>query len=449
MNVGSLFFKLGFQADGMGDAAQFNNTTVMLEQNTQKLLTVMNSMADSLNDLALKFGAITEAEHLLNRQVRDFGALTKKNTDGLDKQNKPASNWQKNLKNISGGVKELTSYLNPMTLAATVAGSALAKMALNAANIGGSLKLFSNLTGVSTDRIQILERKFSQFGVSAEEVQESVKGMIETSNKIKLGDETSIRAYAVLGLTPDMDPEQKMKRVAQAADRFKDKSMFAMFAKEAGLSEKIINGLVQGAMDIKVDQNALMSPQSVERAAKFERSWEGFKQNLADGASKIGTVLMPMLQPALDLLDNMMVGFREIANLVTMLQDTVPGIASAFKVLGIAIATFFLGPIVAVVAALNDLVNFIRGKDSIIGDIGAALGFDIEQGPKIKGNEGMKPLGVRSGSATNNSMTDNRTNNYQIEINGASDPLETAKQIRKLQDQDNANAYFSTFAGAQ
>jgi len=105
MNIGELFFSLGFKSEGLGEAKQFESALAGAQDVTMALSESMDKFSEILGKIAIKMGAITKAELA---DIKSKGILSKntKDLNNAEKQgNAERSKAQGIISTLNGKMK--------------------------------------------------------------------------------------------------------------------------------------------------------------------------------------------------------------------------------------------------------------------------------------------------------------------------------------------------------
>jgi hypothetical protein len=369
MNVGELFFSLGFKSEGLGEAKQFENVISTSNDVTQILTQSMEKLGDILGEMAVKMGAITKAE------------LTEiKNRDRLNKGVKESNLQEKkgNVEKTSGIaiLKKLTtgvqSYVTKMAiLGSAISGgeTALTYFVKKASDAAVHLDKLSTLTGLSTSSLQRMGDMAAQTGGSVDDIAGAVRNFQQQSVDIMLGRGGNIGAFQFMGIDPHEDP---LKILDQLAAKLKTMptALGTSMARDLGLSDDLIYFLKNKQNLTPASEETLLTDKEIKRLKDFNfyftRIFEQSKRTL----QKFAAFLTPVATNVLYFFDRVGQMFTTLTNKMDPffegLKKYKPWLLGLALALSAAFAPFTVG-ILLLIGALDDIAAFVKGEDSVLG----------------------------------------------------------------------------------
>jgi len=470
MEIGSLFFKIGFNSEGTEPAAKFQGITEHLAETSANAVKVLERMSDVLEKIAVKMGAVTQAE-------LDAEKASKQHTEQTEKQ---SSSHKTLLDRLREGKDRLGAFgskiqgmfgdLNIARLQLIGFATALELLAKRASDVARNLVNFETLTGLSKQSLQALQAQASITGASFDEVADSIKHLQQEATAIKMG-EGNAKAFAMLGLSPGQNPFQMIESLkAKAAGLPSDR--FAFFARQLGLSEQMMIFLKEASQIEPIKKDFFLGEEEITRLNRFQlmfnRMWTQFKMAM----TKIGSFVEPMARPILDFINRFTLAFSHIVNELEKYSSGVKIFFNLILAFGSVLAAVFF-PVTAILGAIilliDDIVSYMQGDDSLIGFMLQKFQKQIEQvkefltevldwftqkfgwvknilpdSSKLMGAmEGIdmgSPDQIANSIAPASNSTQN--NNIEINVNGAQSPIATAREIdKKIKDSTGQGFY--------
>lgn len=246
------------------------------------------------------------------------------------------------------------------------------------------LDFLAQKTGIAAERLQELSAVSARYGGTTE-------GTVNSIENIR----TNKEEYQKAGIRIEQDPSKTLENVARKMEKLKTDAEKWQLAETLGIDEATTRALIEG-----VDKYN----ESLQKSAKYKlytkedilrmREYRQIQQDIRDGTNNIFGAIYRLLLPAITAVSKVI---RQISNWLAehegavKIVATLAAIAAAVGAVIIAIKTVgvilgVLNPeIVAIIAvitfliaAINDLIVFIQGGDSIIGEILEKLGYDTE-----------------------------------------------------------------------
>jgi dsDNA-binding SOS-regulon protein len=488
MQVGQLFFSLGFKSTGTAAAENFETVTSQLADTSTKLIQIFEQMGDTLEKIALKMNATTKEELELFKANQKTEQSVVKLDESLaeqeeqqDKNTESAKKHISVLKNFVKSVDNTIGILNRQK--GTLVGVAIAMVTLskNASNYAMQLVRFNQLTGLNTQSLQRLQRQAAMSGLGAEEVSDALKELQETSVNIAMGRGGS-DAWQLLGIRPGLDPFQQLNQLKKAMGNMST-PFFTKLAKEAGLSESFI-GFLKDIKDLPPpDENLILSEDEIMGLRSFSISFNKAMDGWQILLKKVGALLTPITKNIMFIFDRWAWALTNLINLFNRLGETSKSVMKLIG-LGLAVVAFKLMPLIAgitlLILLIDDFITFMQGGDSLIGRffkaipaiidgikayIGSFIDWVTEKFEKFSAmkllTDALKAINPYAGMFMNKPESENSeskfvpygqnfaqgaqntvNNNITISVPGVSDPEAFAKQVSDALKRQNTDGYF-------
>lgn len=488
MNIGELFFSLGFKSEGLGEAKQFESALAGAQDVSIALTEAMTNFGEILGKIAVKMGALTQAELTEFKTKEKLG----KNLKSMN-----VSEKQGNIERTKGNgiltvanqkMQDYWGKLGAARIQLLASTGALTYFVKKASDAAVQIDKISSLTGLSSGSIQRLGDMAAQTGGSIEDITGAVQHFQKNSVDIMLGRGGNIGAFQFMGIDPHQDP---LKILDQLSVKLKTMptALGTNMARDMGLSDDLIY-LLKNRENIKpASDETFLTDKEIKRLKDFNFYFNRVFEQNKRALQKFASFLTPVATHVTYFFDRMSQMFFDISKRMEpffgQLKQYMPVIVAMGTALFVA-----LFPVQAVLAllalAMEDLWSFMRGDDSVLGRMvkyfqdmdnyveslisglktvisiftgGAfdnALGnmlpgigdktndFIQSMWDKIKGF-GSAPLGplqgvnpVRSGDQT--------SNNVIINVNESATPKETALAIQEVLDRTVQGAYWESQA---
>lgn len=288
-----------------------------------------------------------------------------------------------------------------MTIIGTLFASAGAGFAVvqQFASINDELGKMAKNRGVAVETLQSLEYSFQSAGLEASEASNVLQNTQKIMADFNNGDADYL-SLSKLGLNPNAykDNEDFFMAIVDRLKGVEDEFERANLA-DALLGSRDLESLIEGGSDAirqqrqeLEDLGVLISNQDYEASAKFNDLLLKTLTILKGLGNKLATSFLPLFSDLLDSFNNWLKVNKEL--ITTDLKAFIEGIIAVFRffvdlimrvvehlgglkvvLAGVAIAFALwqlpliatVGAIVAVLAIFDDLMNFIKGNDSVIG----------------------------------------------------------------------------------
>lgn len=404
---------------------------------------------------------------------------------GIKADDKQANNFLKSIKNIKVGMVAAAA-------GATVLAGKLKNITEEAFETARALQQMNAETGVNTDELQRWQAVADQTNNAAQSVTSSIKAIVANQEKIKLG-QGDISGFQLLGIDPQQDPFKILEEL-RTKTRGLSEGMKKNILAQVGVSSDLIQALNLSNEEFeKMASRAYIIPQSaIKNIDNARKSFRQFGQML----NYAKTMLVAKISPALNTAMKWIQKFgKAVFSVSRMIDELVRNTIGWDKVLVgvIALVTIlnakllaspiglFIAGIVLLIAILEDLYAFSKGKRSLFGELlegdivdritekwkvfGEVLRNVVDAMKfllghqdkidtskkgifeKIPGYDKLVDLvsgayvGIKPGPRMNQGTTRNTTNNYKINqnITANGDPQQNADMIdKKIQDTINS-----------
>ena len=488
MEVGQLFFSLGFKSTGTAEAQNFETVTAQLAETSTKLLQVFEQIGHTLEKVAVKMNATTQEEIELFKASQKADQSIVKLGESLSElqkeQQKQAESSQRGRSMYQMFIQKLddsVGKMNRVRIQIVGIATAMTLLTKKSSEYAASLVRFNQLTGLNTQALQRLQRQAAASGLEADEVSGVLQELQETSVNIAMG-RGGTDAWQLLGIKPGLDPFQQLEQLKKAMGNM-SVPFFTKLAKEAGLSESFI-GFLRDLKDIgPPEQNLILSEDEISELKSFNMAMNKALDGFQIALKKVGALLIPITKQIIYMVDRW--GWA-IRSLVDGFNKLGTGVKSVMKIIGtvaLGIAAYFFpitAALTAIILLVDDFITFMQGGDSLMGRffkaipaiidgikayIGSFIDWVTEKFEKFSAmkvltdaikainpyakffmgdSEGEKeksqfvPYGqnfAQGGAQTVN-------NNITISVPGVTDPEAFAKQVGDALKRQNTDGYF-------
>jgi hypothetical protein len=347
---------------------------------------------------------------ILDTWVTVFQSDTKSVTEGNNKASLSADALIAKLKNTDAAAEKTGQSMGNLIATAT---GALAGFLAARASIGGvfesanmivALKQTSDALGETIENVDAFGKAAEAMGGDAQGARDSLTDLAEKMGEASVDVESgAAKAFKALGIgLKDAQGNSKgavagILDLAAAVEKLpKNEAVFKI--KELGITDnRTVEMILKGRKELerlleRQKEQGVVTKENAEQALKFKASWNELTAGFERAGLGISTGLMPYFTAAIDALA---VGFN-------WLEDHKDFVVGFFLAVGGVVATVYgpamwaaasatiaaTWPIIAIAAAIglaaaafaliyDDIMNFIDGNDSLIGQM-------VEKYPAVK-----------------------------------------------------------------
>jgi hypothetical protein len=346
------------------------------------------------------------------------------------------------VKDFAAAIGEIP--VNVATSIASLAGLEfeLFRVAERGMEAAAAFKTFTNQTGLSWEELQRWQIVAQQSETSAEAVASSVTNLQRNLAEIRLG-RGNISPFQMLGISANQDA---FAVLAQVRERIKglDSATATNLISQMGIDASMINVLRL----------------SNDEFEKLSKSVGGLT------SSEKGSFLKAKESLALLKLEVQEFMFRYVAHMIdgfTMLVDKLKEMPVVLAQIGLAVAALVIvfqpltAAVIGLLLILEDLAVYAKGGNSVIGSvIGGTgtifngVGAMVKNNPVAGGvasmfsNIGTGPGFFSSVAGAAKAITNNMTQNVNIDVHSTADAKEVAKEVKGHLDQATRQASLET-----
>lgn len=320
MQLGELFFSLGFKTKGIAES-----------QNYQKQITQTQSSAIGLSNALSKIG-------------ENVSAVAKKNTAFI-------------------------SMLTSMKAKVTAAASALVYFTKRASDAAIQIDKMSTMTGLSPDTLQRLSDVAAQTGSNINDIASAVRHLQTESVNIALGRGGNVGLFQYLGIDPHQDPLKIIDQMA-AKLRTMPTALGNTLAREMGFSDDLIYMLKNRGNAMPLASQTLVNDRELKRLKEFgfyfAKVWEQSKRVL----EKFAAFMTPITTSILRIFDGLGSSFAIVMPKMSTFFESLKKYLPLIVMIGTALFAAFApvtATVIALILVMEDLLGFFAGKDSIFG----------------------------------------------------------------------------------
>jgi len=362
-------FAIGFNSEGLND----------FEQNLKRSQKELDNYEQKVKDCE---GALKDLE----KQGEKDSDVYKSIESDLEQAKRGAEKFRKEVETMQGSnsaqllkmKKNFGSLVKTLGLLATV-GVTL-KKSLEFYEQGEQLDFLAQKAGIATDKLQALSNASSKYGGTTE----GTAGTIE-----------NLRAKGY------KNPETELENIARKMETLKTDAQKWDLANSLGIDEGTTRLLIQGVERYReelkrADKYKLYTKEDLQRM----RDYRQIQNDIRMGTESIFGAIYRMLLPAITAVAKIVRGLTDflaehegavkIAGVFLGIAVAIGAVVAAVNLLSMAVGLLEKHPVVliiiaiaaaiaALIAIIQDLIVFIQGGESIIGDILKRMGVDTEK----------------------------------------------------------------------
>lgn len=396
MQLGELFFSLGFKNSGTAEVKQFESAIDSSQQVVQLMSDAVEHLVFLLEEMAIKMGAVTRADINANKElmsetkniseapkasekitekkdITSVTALTEKDTIAKTKQSGILGTLNNKMKSWWGNLAAARIQILAISGVMTAFTKKISDVAVNIDKI-------STLTGLSNNSVQRMGDMAAQTGANVDDLAGAVQSFQKQSVDIMLGKGGNIGTFQFLGINPHEDP---LKILDQLSKKLKTMptALGTSMAKDLGLSDDLIYFLKNTDNLRPISEETIITDKEIERLKafnfNFNRVWEMGKRTL----TKFGAAISPIMNQVTYFFERISLMFSGLINKIEPYLGKIMKWMPLVVTLGaIMFAAFF--PVTAAVllllAAFEDIYTYMHGGDSLFGSMVKWLG-DIKE----------------------------------------------------------------------
>lgn len=305
------------------------------------------------------------------------------------------------------GVKSELNDLKSSGLAAKAAMLAvfygLEQMSVNAGQRGQGLLQFAAATGKSTIEMQKWQYALMDFGVKAEDVEGSFRGITDAVAKMRRGEGAPMGLGMLMGATgltdEDLEHPERVLKAVQAYSKIGDPAIIKQLTSWAA-NDNMFAGLRRYTGDYsKVGAGNIISEKEQEQLARVDAAWSHIWYTIkmigVHMTSAHGLFAVDELSKALNLL-------QKIPHFLSQLSTQLPKVTALLAVLAAGLGVAFApwtSLITGLVLLFAELEKVAEGKDNAFAKIGRWLDSKGLSPDKVKdigdygGGDPMKSIG--------------------------------------------------------
>lgn len=378
MAQGLDLFTIGFGSEGL---KQFEEELKSNEKQLDRYQKEVEALEEELDMLTKANAVSSDTFKETSKDLKEARENVKKFQKSIDTM-KGKSEYQ-----IAALKKNFANLVKTVGLLAIV-GTTVRK-SLQFYEQAEQLDFLAQKTGIAADKLQELGNASSRFGGNTESTATSVENI-----------RTNREAYIQAGVRIENDPSKTLENVARKMETLSNDRAKWDLADSLGIDEATTRMLIQGVEKYNAElkkgsKYKLYTKEDIQRM----RDYRQIQQDIRMGLDRMGAAIYQMLLPAITAVSKIIrkitdwmaehEGAVKIIGVFVAIAAAIGGIVLAVNLLSGAIALLEAHPVVliiiaviaaitALIAIINDLIVFIQGGHSLIGDILEDLGYDTE-----------------------------------------------------------------------
>ena len=353
MKIAELFISLGLKAPGVQVALE--KTAATLNAAATSATTLVNGLAGVQNALLGLKAAAAQAQQGVaqaSQQANTAAAQQTKAQQQLAVQTAKATQQQQQLNKAA---KAAQVDLGKMTTAVTALNGALVLLMRNAMQTSVVFKDFALQTGLSTDGLQKWLYIAKQNDVAGADLIETVKGLQTAAADIALG-RGNIAPWQLLGISPSQDPFTILEQLRTKLKGMPE-GLARSIAQQLGVSDKMFQLLLSDMG--KLEAKYIMNRREQTALIQLNRSWNELTYKVAafkDKLAAIAAVPLGKLIDALQWVVGLFAGLWETLNKIPVVGSAVRIVAMALAAALFAVAAAATVGVMALGASKGALI---------------------------------------------------------------------------------------------
>lgn len=265
------------------------------------------------------------------------------------------------LKQLSGYMKQLqgsglkvNNVFGKLFKGAGIAGAilGLSKMAINASELGRSLGLISDNTGIATSKLSQMRNAFTSAGIQASSLDNALTSISDGLAGLSFGEGAMASKLAALNISAWENGRIKtsdkvLMDIARWTKNQKDlgrdmREISAYLKKSFGFQQDVISKLAEGEIAFDASKTGYLYGFQVENLGELNKSYNTFKTTLSTLFNQISADFAPMISGVFDVLsfafrelqdiwNDIMVVFEDVAGDVPVIDWLVKGLKEVVK----------------------------------------------------------------------------------------------------------------------
>ena len=369
MQIGELFFNLGFKTSGASEAKTFETGMTDSSAAVKILSDAVDHIMFLLEEMAVKMGAVTRGDIDASRElIKEEKAYTSL-AAAEEKQNKALKAKHGLMVTMHQKMKVYWRSLNAARLEALALAGAVTYFVKKAADAAIHIDKISSMTGLSGDKIQRMGDAVAQTGGNIDDMAGAIRGLQQQSLDIMMGKGGNLGVYNLLGLNPHEDPIQLLNKLSVKLKQM-PAALGANLAREMGLSDEMIYFL-KNVQNIKPPKKETIVTELELKRLKdfgfyFNRIFEQGKRVLM----RLGAFLIPVANQIVYFFDRIGTLTGKSLSAMEPFIGKIEKFAGPLKAMG-ALLFAALFPVTAAIVlfalVLEDIASYIAGDDSVTG----------------------------------------------------------------------------------
>jgi hypothetical protein len=473
VKVGEIFIQLGFEVQGRDQASGFQSIVDSIAKSTAIL-------TETIEDLRQEFIEQMEGTKKTAAATKKAGDETEKNT--------------KKTKEHKVAVSQQVGELWKARLQFVGVGAAIMYATQKASAYAQSLNIFSNVTGLSSIELQKWQQAAAAAGISGDEMAATVRNLQKAKTDILLGQgsESQMRAFSLFGIGANEDPMAMLDKIKAKLGSM-PRALESRMLEGMGFSDAMQSFLRESKSLPQGDNGLILNERELKRLKQFNVYFNQTMDNVKRQMYKFGVAMSPIADFMLYAFERLSKSVTFIASKFASLDDATGGRFFKLLTLGaLGLAAALFPTMFAVgtfIVIVEDLITALQGGNSVIGfwlsqfkswrDIlesipaliativdALTLGLFTDQITKglqfvtgslktLSGDEGVAASAdfasnlksqkgttiagalagdystlAESGLDTPVGRNSNITNNVSIQVDGAKNPAEVAKEVK-------------------
>lgn len=379
MTVGSLFAKIGIQIEGFGQLKAVENSMNNIASAATRAVAAINAMNAALGR---KRTPILPAAPVVSPGSTVSPSSPSALPPLLPIPAGASNDSEGGLSKTISGLKKFTVVVAAAAAAVDALNYAFIRMLGNALKSSQAMSNFATETGVSAQELQDWQFVAVKNGGTAKDIEDSIRGILDASRAIALGDSSGIGPWQLLGLEVGTDP---IKVLDQLKSRIQDldPTIARKLLKGLGVNDSTYDVIMR--MNVALDrlkERYKLTADEQKRLTAANNQWEALKFQLQAVGLRFAAVFEKPMQAAIKVLTALLDIFTVFVDWLqkgsVAAQAVKWGIwllAGAFVALGLALSAVAVALGVATAAAVVFQIAMAPIMPIILAISGVILGL--------------------------------------------------------------------------
>lgn len=344
----------------------------------------------------------------LKKQGKEDSTEFKKLQTTLEESKKQVDYFSKSVKTMQSTsefsllkVKQQFYALGKTIARLAIVGVAV-KKSLDFYEQGEQLQFLAQKASISTDNLQLLSNAVRRYGGTAEGVAGSIENLRNQYQQLRMGQGGGALEQAAFkyGVSISSNPEQMLMNIARRMESLKSDAAKWDLANTLGLDEGTTRLVMQGTKALteelkRAQKYKLYTKEDIERMRQYRQISLDIRMGIDSIFGSIARMLLPAItkvSKVIRAITDWAIEHEGAVKIVAIIVGVTAAVLTLRNAINIfkffatgAFGTAAAGvlPLIAAITGLilmfDDLYTFVKGGESLIGDLWEAWGYDLEE----------------------------------------------------------------------